>query len=184
MILLAGVGAQAVFRVMPGPLAKTAAATVLLAGAAHLGWQAYRLSFDPRLIADPRNPYVYAHTPPGLPRLTEQLERLRRQMPEGRELMIHVVVMENYWPLPWYLRKFRPGTVGYWLDAAEWQSALRHPSDPDVVIISWDFDSPEIQARLKDYNGQHFDSLRPGSPVHVYVRDNLWAAFLRAGELP
>ena len=71
---------------MPGPAAKAAMAIALSAGTAHLAWQAYRLNFDPRLVADPRNPYVYAHTPMGLPRLTEQLERLRQQMPDRRAL--------------------------------------------------------------------------------------------------
>ena len=124
-------------------------AIVLSAGTAHLAWQAYRLNFDPRLVADPRNPYVYAHTPMGLPRLTDQLERLRQQMPDGRTLTVHTVIKENYWPLPWYLRKFPPGTVGYWLDADQWQKEhLRHIALPDVVIISCDFDLPELEARL------------------------------------
>ena len=44
-------------------------------------------------------------------------------MPPGRDLTVHVVVKENYWPLPWYLRKFKPDTVLYWLDPAKWQKA-------------------------------------------------------------
>ncbi len=184
LILLGGIGAQAVLRAMPGPAAKAAMAIALSAGTAHLAWQAYRLNFDPRLVADPRNPYVYAHTPMGLPRLTEQLERLRRQMPDGRKLTVHVVVKENYWPLPWYLRKFPPGTVGYWLDAAKWQAALSHLPLPDVLIVSPDFDSPEVAGRLRGYNGQMVQLLRPGGEVRVYVRDDLWSTFLRAGEIP
>ncbi len=122
----------------------------------------------------------------GLPRLTEQLERLRRQMPDGRTLTVHAVVKENYWPLPWYLRKFPPGTVGYWLDADQWQKDinLRHIALPDVLIISCDFDLPELEARLRDYNGQRVDSMRTGNLVRVYVRDELWPAFLCASETP
>jgi uncharacterized protein (TIGR03663 family) len=182
MILLAGIGAQAVIRAMPGPPAKVLATIVLLAGAAHLARQAYRLNFDPTFASDPRNPYVYAHTPRGLPRLAEQLERLRQEMPDGRRLTVHVVVKENYWPLPWYLRKFPQNAVGYWLDPSDWQKALGHLPLPDVLIISCDFESPEIAVQLAGYNGQQIDSLRPGSPVHVYVRDNLWDGFLRAGQ--
>ena len=74
MILLAGVGAAAVLRFLPGVPMKLAAALLLAAGAAHLGWQAYQLNFyqlnfSPRYVADPLNPYVYAHTPIPLPRL-------------------------------------------------------------------------------------------------------------------
>ena len=69
MILLAGVGAAAIFRFLPNWPLKLLAAIVLAAGAGHLGWQAYQLNFNPRYMADPLNPYVYAHTPTPLPRL-------------------------------------------------------------------------------------------------------------------
>jgi uncharacterized protein (TIGR03663 family) len=190
MILLAGIGVDAILRSFPArgfelspPVWTIYASTVsLIVGAmivatAHLAKQSYRLNFDPPLVSDSRNPYVYAHTPLGLPRLTEQLERLRQEVP-GRALTVHVVAKENYWPLPWYLRKFPPNSVGYWLDATEWQKALGQLPLPDVLIISCDFDSPEIVARLGGYNGQRIESLRPGSPVHVYVREQLWPAFL------
>jgi uncharacterized protein (TIGR03663 family) len=182
MICLAGIGVQAILRAMPGPATKVVAAIILSAGAAHLGWQAYRLNFDPRLVADPRNPYVYAHTLPGLPRLAEQLDRLRRDLPAGRTLTVHVVVNENYWPLPWYLRKFPPNSVGYWLDAVKWLDAARHLPSPDVVICALDFDSPEVQARLEGYNGQMIESMRPGSFVRVYVRDELWPLVIRSQQ--
>ena len=182
MILLAGIGAQAAICAMPGSAARAAAAIVLSVGAAHLAWQAYRLNFDPRLVADPRNPYVYAHTPMGLPRLTEQLERLRQQMPDGRTLTVHVVVKENYWPLPWYLRKFKPGAVGYWLDAGQWQQDLEHLRPPDMLILSDEFDPPELASGLNQYNGQMIAAIRPGGLVKIYVRNEYWQEFIDATD--
>ena len=79
MILLAGIGAAAVFRFMPNWPLKVLATVVLAAGAGHLGWQAYQLNFNPRYIADPLNPYVYAHTPMPLPKLAARLDRLGEQ---------------------------------------------------------------------------------------------------------
>ncbi len=149
------------------------ASVALAVGVAHLIWQTYRLNFDPRLVADPRNPYVYAHTPLGLSRLSERLDWLRRQMPRGRDLTVHVVVKENYWPLPWYLRKFPPETVGYWLDARKWQKGLRYVPMPDVLILSADLESPKLAARLSEYNGQMLESLRPGVFVRIYFRKDL-----------
>jgi uncharacterized protein (TIGR03663 family) len=196
MILLAGIGAEAIFSAIQRHAGAQGSAIprlrfgllwllaigALTTGAAHLGWQAYRLSFDPRLVCDPRNPYVYSHTPPGLPRLAERLDRLRQRMPPGRELTVHVVVKENYWPLPWYLRKFKPRTVGYWLDPAQWQKDLAHVPMPDALILSEDVDSPELAARLHDYNGQMIESLRPGSLVRVYVGNRLWPEFIAARD--
>jgi len=186
VILLAGIGVEAIAavtrsvseaggslpRLRSGLLCALASAA-LAAGAAHLAWQSYRLNFDPRLVADPRNPYVYAHTPLRLPQLADRLDRLRQQMPRGRDLTVHVVVNENYWPLPWYLRKFPPETVGYWLDAKKWQEDLKHLPIPEVLILSADLQSSELAARLGGYNGQMLESLRPGVFVRIYVRNDL-----------
>ena len=70
MILLAGVGAAAILRCLPNWPLKLVAALVLAVGAGHLAWQADQLSFNPRYFADPKNPYVYAHTPTPLPNVT------------------------------------------------------------------------------------------------------------------
>ncbi len=194
MILLAGVGVEALFESFRVALRGFRAATalwpfcalvvalgvgILAAGALHLAWQSYRLNFDPRLVCDPRNPYVYAHTPPGLPRLAQQLDRLCRRMPPGRELTVHVVVKENYWPLPWYFRKFKPENVGYWLDSRQWEKDLVHSHVPDVLIISADIDTPGPSA---SYYVQTFASLRPESLVRVCVRNELWPAFLAVAK--
>ena len=56
MILLAGVGAWATLRRLPGLPLKAVACVLLAAGAAHLGRQCYQLNFNPRLYADQRNP--------------------------------------------------------------------------------------------------------------------------------
>ena len=48
-------------------------------------------------------------------------------------MMIHVVMPENYWPLPWYLRQFNPDRVGYWQDVAAWAKMRRRVPPPAVV---------------------------------------------------
>ena len=177
-ILLAGVGAAAIFRCLPNWPMKLVAAIVLAAGAGHLGWQAYQLNFKPRFIADPLNPYVYAHTPPGLARLGGQLDRFAQRSPKGQDPWIHVVVPDNYWPLPWYLRKFPADHVGYWFDPAKWESEIERCPLPDILILSADVESPRLSAKPAAYNDQRIESLRPGVFVRLYVRSDLWPAFL------
>ena len=178
MILLAGVGAAAIFRFLPNWPMKLMAAIVLAAGAGHLGWQAYQLNFNPRFMADPLNPYVYAHTPMPLPRLAAQLDRLAERVPEGRDLWIQVVVTDNYWPLPWYLRKFNEERVGYWLDAKAWKQERDHFPPPAILILSSDVDCDDMATRLAGYGGPVYWSLRPGVLIAVYVRKDLWPAYL------
>jgi hypothetical protein len=178
MILLAGAGAAAILRYLPGWPLKSLAAVALAAGAGQLGWQAYQLSFDPRWISDPRNPYVYAHTPAPLPRLGARLDRLAQRVPNGPELWIQVVVPENYWPLPWYLRHFDEKRVGYWLDVKSWMRDRDRLPQPAIVVLSGEVDSGDIATRLAGYGGPIYESLRPGVLIAVYIRKDLWPVFL------
>ena len=135
------------------------------------------MNFKPGFIASPLNPYVYAHTPTPLPRLAARLERLAGRVPEGRDLWIHVVVPDNYWPLPWYLRKFNKERVGYWLDATTWKRDLDRSPPPAILILASDVDTDDIAPRLAGYEGPDCGALRPGVLIAVYVREDLWPAY-------
>ena len=178
MILLAGVGVAAIFRILPArSVWIIPVLLMLIAGAGHLGWQAYQLNFKPRLMADPLNPYVYAHTPMPLPRLGLRLECLAQRVPEGNHLSIQVVA-DNYWPLPWYLRKFDEQRVGYWRDANSWKEDRTRYPPPAILMISADIDEKELGTTLDGYNGPSYESLRPGVLIAVYVGKDLWPAYL------
>jgi hypothetical protein len=56
--------------------------------------------------ADPRNPWVYAQTGPGVFTIRDRIEEFVRDAPEGRRLPIDVYSTENLWPLPWYFRTY------------------------------------------------------------------------------
>ncbi len=175
-ILLAGAGAAAIVRIAPGRFAKFAACTAIALGIGHLAWQSYQLNY--RFSADVRNPYVYAHTPPGIVELATRLDRFASKLPQGRDLSIHVVVPDNYWPLPWYLRKFNQERVRYWLDAKKWQKDTQRQPWPDVLIIALEVETETFSEHLADYNGQMLVALRPGVFVRVFVRSELWPAFI------
>jgi len=178
MILLAGVGAAALVRWMSWRPARWAAGAVLLVLAAQLGWQSYQLSF--RFCADPRNPYVYAHTSTDAVNLADTVGRIAQVLPRPEEMTVHVITPENYWPLPWYLRRF---------DRVGWShEVLQDPGvdlGADVIVTS-----PEIQekldARLRGtYARPGLYGLRPGVLLALYVRDALWQSFLaRQGAGP
>jgi hypothetical protein len=83
LILLAGFGASRLLAVTPTVVLKGVLAVALLIAAGQLGWQARRAAF--LLPADPRNPYVYAHTAADIERLARDLEQLIAAAPDGRE---------------------------------------------------------------------------------------------------
>jgi|LSQX01.3.fsa_nt_gb uncharacterized protein (TIGR03663 family) len=178
MILLAGAGAAAIVRWTPTSLGKSAAIALFLAGTAQLGWQSYQLNF--RFQADTRNPYVYAHTSTDLVNLAAQLERLAQVSPAGRAMVVHVVTAENYWPLPWYLRKSAPNSVGYWDSPSSWSSNTASRRPPEVILTTPD-EAPAVDRLLRAvYDGPMLYGLRPGVLLGIYVRGDLWQAFLAA----
>jgi uncharacterized protein (TIGR03663 family) len=175
--LLAGLGAWTRICRLPGRAAKLVLVMLLLGATGQLGWQCYRLNF--RFPADVRNPYVYAHTAPDVLNLAARVEQLAELSPPGQEMLIHVVTPDNYWPLPWYLRRFK---AGYWQDAQAWQRAVPHSPPPAIIIFTPDV-QPEIAAGLRaKYGPPMLFGLRPGVLLTMYVRDELWRAFLAAAE--
>ena len=111
LILLAGVGADVLLRVVPGKIAKAVVAVLLLIGAYQLEGQAKRASYT--AYADPENPYVYAQTVPDVLNLYQRMNDLAEASPQHNQTVIQVAASDGYyWPLPWYLRPLRRGQRG------------------------------------------------------------------------
>ncbi|MBN2476350.1 MAG: TIGR03663 family protein [Pirellulales bacterium] len=187
MILLGGIGAAVLVRLMPHGALKAAAVVLLLAAAGHLGRQAYRASFV--AYEDPYNPYVYAHTTSDVLDLVRRAEQIATAHPDGCAMHVQVISPDaDHWPLPWYLRHFT--RVG-------WYSQM--PEGPSAPLI---ISPPCLEAQLTDYvlvrqppgqrylyvpvppEGQDEDwQLRPGVPLRMYTRLSLWDAFSAGREL-
>jgi uncharacterized protein (TIGR03663 family) len=172
MILLAGIGVA--WMVSRAPKAVTV--TLLLMGVAHLGWQARAASFQ--YAADPRNPWVYAHTGPDVFAITTKIEALAAVFPAGKALPIQIVTRENLWPLPWYLRRY-PG-VRWWNGVSE-----TAPSAP-VILATPDMEPallhkiyelpPPGQREMYVNMFDRYVELRPRVEVRGYIAKSLWDA--------
>jgi uncharacterized protein (TIGR03663 family) len=181
MILLAGVGAWIILRELPGRPLRAVAGLLLACGVVHLGWESYAL--NTRFAWDERNPYVYAHTVGDTLSLAALAERLAEVSPEGHEMWIDVVTPENFWPLPWYFRRFNANHVGYWPDAADWVRDSKQLPPASVIVLTADVEDPVDAALRVPYNQQTVKGLRPDVKLLVYVRDDLWQKFLAAGGM-
>jgi uncharacterized protein (TIGR03663 family) len=168
IVVLAGVCAARAIRLAPGGGRRGAIAAAFLVALAHLGLQSFRS--ETTYAADVRNPWVYAHTSTNLVELVRRVDELAAIHPAGRNLVIKIIEPDNdYWPLPWYLRRYP--NVGYW-------NTL--PADPDSdLIISSPRVGEELRGRLKNpYFGPAIYSLRPAVLRELYVPKDLWDAFM------
>jgi predicted membrane-bound mannosyltransferase len=167
MILLAGIGAAALIRLFPKTLTRVLVVAVLVAGAAHLAWEACRA--NQTYASDRNNPYVYAQTSPDLLKLVDRVEAIARVAPLGHETVIKIIAPESYWPLPWYLRKFTH--AGWWDEL---------PADPyaPITIVS-----AKLRATLDEKSNKAclmtgLYELRPGTFLELYVEIELWKKFV------
>ena len=101
----------------------------------------------------PSNPYVYAHTHRDIERISNQVTQAALVHPAGRDLFVEVVWShDDFWPLPWYLRRFTK--VGYWD-----QVDVNQP--PGDVILA----APEMTEALQQ---QIYDNPKNPNP-ELYV---------------
>jgi len=166
MILLGGVGSVALIRWFRATPTRAVVGLLLAVAIGSLGWQAHRGSF--RFHADPRNPYVYAHPVNDVARLAEQIEQLAGSHPDGHNMVVKVIG-PDYWPLPWYLRRFT--RVGYWEEV---------PESPDApVIVTAARLQPAVDDALQcDYSSSYY-GLRPDVVLAVYVEEGLWEKYMQ-----
>jgi predicted membrane-bound mannosyltransferase len=111
---------------------------------------------------DDRYPYVYAHTTREFLGLIDEIDRIARLTGKNEEINITMVSPE-YWPLPWYLRKYEH--VGYF---------ARLVSTNEPIVIASEAQQAEIPAYLGDrYRQVGSFPLRPGVVLLLYVRNDI-----------
>jgi len=185
MILLAALGAVAIIRSLPHAALKGLACVLLVAGLSHLGWEAYRASFNSRHYADWRNPYVYAHTTNDIRNFAARMDELAQIHARGYDMLVKVIA-RDYWPVPWYMRRFRQ--VGYWheppddADAPVIISSMTIPDEESAGAEAKQAE-PDMEALLKPvlharYHKEYFGS-RPGVFLLLFVEQGLWDEFVK-----
>lgn len=165
-IVLAGVGIGLVFEWFGRRHLVVAAVgeAVVLGLVAVLIWrhvlQAERACY--KLPADPRNPYVYAHTGADAMNLVAEIERSAEAL-AGYETPIAIAVpTPDTWPLPWYLRKYK--RVGYWLEVSEIPAEFA----PEIVVAAAD-QGDVADERFGKGKQANFFGIRPGVLINLFV---------------
>lgn len=179
LILLAGAGAAFMVSVLKKAAVRIPSCVLLCIAAAHLGWQAWAGSF--RYEADPRNPYVYAHTGTDVFLIARRVEELSRAHPLGLAMPIQVISRENLWPLPWYLRGF---------SAIQWWNGVSDQAPSAPVILATPDMEPALAHKLYELPppgerdlymtmfGRRVD-LRPQVELRGYAIKWLWDDYSR-----
>jgi len=173
VLILAGIGAGLMWRAGRFLIVKAVVLSVLIPGMANLAYQDYRANFQD--YANPDNPYVYAQTGTDFMRLVRTVEGVASASRQGRSILVKVVAPpDETWPLPWYLRGF--ARVGYWTEGA----AAGKLEDASIVVTS----AAESEAAVRELGERYqmsFYGLRPEVVLALFVRQDLWQAFIDGG---
>lgn len=175
MILLAGAGAMAMFKMLSLRSVRAIALIVLLGGGMHLAWQSYLANY--RYDENPANPYVYAHPVNDVFEIVQRVEEIAQIHPDGRKMHVQVICPDNdYWPLPWYLRAF--DNIGWWreVDIATpaAQLVIAAPQFEPALLHKFYELPPPGQRYLYVPLFDGYTELRPQIELRGYVRKDLW----------
>lgn len=169
IIVMAGYGvAMLRERVRPKLVWNVGIMLVVFMSCIHLGYQSWQLTH--RYNADPRNPYVYAHTSSAFMKLADRFDQIKAVHPDPDNMLVKVYQPDaDYWPIPWYLRG-NP-LSGFW------STSMPEDVDADIIVSA-----PELRDLLSEkLTGTYFKEmhgLRPGVLRHVYIRQDLWDRFM------
>ncbi len=180
MILLAGVGAVVLVKLMPNVLPRLIILMFLFESSVFLTWQSYLSNYE--FYADSLNPYVYAHPTIEVFTIAEKIEEYASAHEDGYDIPIDVICPEgDYWPLPWYLRAFKRVR---WLNEVDNDA----PSAP-LIIASPDFEAAltnklyaltpleKRQMYMFLFDEPYYVWLRPKVKLLGFVRKDLWDSF-------
>ena len=177
MILLAGVGAVVLVKLVPNVLPRLIVLLLLFDASAHLSWQAYLNNY--KFYADSNNPYVYAHPTTDVFTVVQKIEEYARAHEDRHDMPIEVICPgDDYWPLPWYLRSFKK---------ISWSNQVINDANSAPLIIA----SPDVQAALANklyaltplekrqmylfmFEKPYYMWLRPEVKLLGFVRKDLW----------
>jgi len=166
-ILLAGVGAGYAVDCIGGfrtPARRYGAYLAVLAltlwlAAAHT---AQSIRACGRLAADPRNPYVYAHTGVDAMELVAGIEKAAAGLQGHATLIVVAAPIADTWPLPWYLRRYK--NVGYWTQVDQIPVGVT----PAIIVAAAD-QGDAVAARFGSELQANFFGIRPGVLLNLFV---------------
>jgi len=159
LALLAGFFVENVYRSVRGSTLLTSitagvGAVVLLSWGAGISWRVNFIEYD-----DDSHQIVYSQTRRDINDLMERLEDYAHSKAQGYDTEIKIV-SDEYWPLQWYLRKYKH--VGYW-------GKIIADSDAPIVLGRTKIQD-DLEKTLKDTYYSELYSVRPGLDLYLYTR--------------
>ncbi|WDE98602.1 phospholipid carrier-dependent glycosyltransferase [Lentisphaera profundi] len=120
-----------------------------------------------------KNPYAYAHPVFNIEDLNQQVDDIAFSSDLNYNLPIHFIT-HDYWPLPWYLRKYNK--VAYW-DHSRPSTQLS-----ELPIIIYSTENQALSDELASTHTSSLYGLRTATHLNLACRNDLWQQLLKQRE--
>jgi predicted membrane-bound mannosyltransferase len=182
LLIMAGIGADAVIRLFWNRWARRTVITLLGLACAHLALQSWRATRD--FARETRNPYNYSMTSPDVLDWVEKIEHFAELHPDGRNLRIDQSDLNGGWPLPWYLSRRFPNY--------HWQGGAMDLENAAVLLLSKASDDTlhtqlastpgQEEAFAQQYAAEQI-TLYPSGSLRIYIKKDLWDQYVSRRQL-
>ena len=132
-----------------------------------LSRQSSLLTAEEFCVSD-RNPYAYVQPYFDVEDLSVRITEISQVEGQGYEMPVHFLTPE-YWPLPWYLKKFK--NVGYW------EKDIPELSPEKFPVIVTTPDREELIRKLENTHVAEYRGRMPGYHLLVFYRKDLWEKY-------
>lgn len=179
IIFLAAYGLMQLLKTIKGKLFKTLFIVFITMVFAHLSVQIYLTSY--KYPSNTANPYTYSQPQSDLVNAIRTIEKITGPLEKGSEVYMSVTAPgHEYWPLPWYLRKYRH---------VAWSDTIRHDIYQfPIILVTPDYESELVKylyeipppGKRDLYIPLFTDKveLRPNLELHGYIKKDLYDTYL------
>ncbi|MCM8526249.1 MAG: TIGR03663 family protein [Lentisphaeraceae bacterium] len=132
-----------------------------------LGRQSSIVTAEEFCVSD-RNPYAYVQPYFDVEDLSKRITEISEIEGSSYDMPIHFLT-PDYWPLPWYLKKFK--NVGYW------EKSVPEIDPQNFPVIVTTPDREELSKKLEKTHVSEYRGRMPGYHLLVFYRKDLWEKY-------
>ncbi len=182
-IILSGYGIITLFQLLNNDNYRVIFTLLITLIFMHNVYQTYITSF--KYPYQPENPFTYSQPTPDVISIADEVIAIAEASPSGNKTLISVIAKDSdYWPLPWYLRKFKN---------IAWNNHVTNSVYKFPIIISTPNFEDEIIQKLftipppgeKNLYIPMFDkylTIRPNIEIRGYVQKDFYDYYLRRDD--
>ncbi len=140
----------------------------------HNLWQTYNTNY--KYPYQPENPFTYSQATLDVVTLAQRITDIADFIPEEKNILIDVVAPgSDYWPLPWYLRKFKNIAYDYQVrdDIFHFPIIISLPDYENDIIQKLYTIPPPGQKNLYVPLFDEYLELRPGVELRGYIQKDV-----------